>query len=95
MKLFRCSLWLFLLPLLLCMPAHAQLNPDVSSDTAQWYNKTHAIREVTVKKKRQRYQRKNNPAVELMRRVIAAKHLTLPTSRNVHTDTFADCRKYQ
>ena len=55
MKLFRCSLWLFLLPLLLCMPAHAQLNPDVSSDTAQWYNKTHAIREVTVKEKRQRY----------------------------------------
>lgn len=95
MKLFRCSLWLFLLPLLLCMPAHAQLNPDVSSDTAQWYNKTHAIREVTVKKKRQRYQRKNNPAVELMRRVIAAKHLTLPTSRNLHTDSFADCRKYQ
>lgn len=32
--------------------------------------------EVTVKTKRQRYSRKNNPAVELMRRVVAAKKKT-------------------
>lgn len=32
--------------------------------------------EVTVKAKRQRYSRKNNPAVELMRRVVAAKKKT-------------------
>lgn len=31
------------------------------------------LQEVTVKEKRQKYSRKNNPAVELMRRVIAAK----------------------
>lgn len=35
-----------------------------------------ALNEVTVKKKRTRYSRKNNPAVELMRKVIAHKKLT-------------------
>ena len=34
---------------------------------------TKMLQNVTVKAKRQRYRRKNNPAVELMRRVIAAK----------------------
>lgn len=34
------------------------------------------LAEVTVKSKSSRYSRKNNPAVELMRRVIAAKRLT-------------------
>ncbi len=34
------------------------------------------LAEVTVKAKRQRYSRKNNPAVELMRRVVAAKKET-------------------
>ena len=34
------------------------------------------LAEVTVKAKRQRYSRKDNPAVELMRRVVAAKKKT-------------------
>jgi len=37
---------------------------------------TRALKEVTVKTKRRRYSRKNNPAVELMRKVIAAKKRT-------------------
>ena len=38
--------------------------------------------EVTVKAKRQRYSRKNNPAVELMRRVVAAKKKTDLTQKD-------------
>lgn len=34
------------------------------------------LAEVTAKAKRQKYSRKNNPAVELMRRVVAAKKKT-------------------
>ena len=37
---------------------------------------TKTLKEVTVKSKRSRYSRKNNPAVELMRKVIAAKKRT-------------------
>lgn len=37
---------------------------------------TRTLKEVTVKTKRRRYSRKNNPAVELMRKVIAAKKKT-------------------
>lgn len=37
---------------------------------------SHALKEVVVKSKRGHYRRKNNPAVELMRRVIAAKKKT-------------------
>ena len=36
----------------------------------------HELSEVTVKTRRKRYSRKNNPAVELMRRVVAAKKKT-------------------
>ena len=43
-----------------------RLNIKMKADTKMLQN-------VTVKAKRQRYRRKNNPAVELMRRVIAAK----------------------
>ena len=67
---------LLVLFLLLPLPAwlcHAQPGSGLDADTAKWYNKTHHIREVTVSKKRGRYVRKGNPAVELMRRVIAAK----------------------
>lgn len=46
---------------------------DVDGDTTRWYNKNYILREVTVAKKRAKYSRKNNPAVELMRKVIAAK----------------------
>lgn len=52
---------------------HAQLNPELSMDTARWYNRTHAIREVVVATQRKHYSRKNNPAVEVMRQVIANK----------------------
>ncbi len=61
---------------MLCMPLHAQLNPDVDSDTTKWFNRTHHIDNVEVKAKRQRYSRKNNPAVELMKKVIAHKRQT-------------------
>lgn len=37
------------------------------------YHEDRELQEVTVKPKRQRYKRKGNPAVELMRKVIAAK----------------------
>ncbi len=37
---------------------------------------SHTLKEVVVKSKRERYKRKDNPAVELMRRVIAAKERT-------------------
>lgn len=54
----------------------AQINPAMSNDTSKWYNRTHSVGEITVKSKRTRYSRKNNPAVELMKKVIAAKKRT-------------------
>jgi hypothetical protein len=51
---------------------------------------THQIGEVTVKAKHKRYRRKNNPAVELMRRVIAAKKLT-----DLRNHDFFEYTKYQ
>ena len=36
----------------------------------------YALEEVVIKPKKQRYSRKNNPAVELMKKVVAAKELT-------------------
>ena len=55
------------------MPAHAQLNIDVDSDTTKWFNRTQHIGNVDVLAQRGRYSRKDNPAVELMRKVISAK----------------------
>lgn len=57
---------LFLLPFLLSftLALHAQVKEVV---------REHDMKEVTVKPKRQRYRRKENPAVELMKKVIAAK----------------------
>ena len=49
---------------------------QADTDTTKWYNRTHKLNEVTVSSRRQRYSRKNNPAVELMRKVIAAKRRT-------------------
>ena len=60
----------------LCLPLQAQLNDDVDKDTTKWFNRTQRIDEVTVRAKREKYNRKNNPAVELMKRVIAAKRQT-------------------
>lgn len=51
---------------------------------------TKTLGEVTVKSKRQRYSRKNNPAVELMRKVIARKKQTDLTNRDYYQYT-----KYQ
>lgn len=76
--------------LLNVLSARAQSGEEISSDTTQWYNKTHQIQEVTVRKKRQRYRRKDNPAVELMRKVIAAKDSCSPRSRD-----YCQYRKYQ
>ena len=47
----------------------ARLNIKLKPDNQQ-------LSEVTVKARRERYSRKNNPAVELMRRVVAAKKKT-------------------
>ena len=53
---------------------------DVSDDSEKLFislrQDAKALKEVTVKKKRTRYSRKNNPAVELMKRVIANKKQT-------------------
>lgn len=66
-----------LLLLLSSVPgARAQLNPDIGGDTAKWYNRVHQLGEVTVRSKRSKYSRKDNPAVELMKKVIAAKKRT-------------------
>lgn len=48
------------------------------------------IKEVEVKKKRVRYSRKNNPAVEMMRKVIAAKEKT-----DLHNKDYFSYDKYQ
>lgn len=50
----------------------------------------HSISEVLVKSKRERYSRKNNPAVELMRRVIAAKKRT-----DLQNHNYYQFNKYQ
>ncbi len=48
------------------------------------------LKEVTVKSKRGRYSRKNNPAVEMMKKVVAAKKLTDLSNRD-----FYQYNKYQ
>lgn len=48
------------------------------------------LKEVLVKPKRQRYRRKDNPAVELMRKVIAAK-----AEHNLEQNDFVRYNKYQ
>ena len=68
----------------LCLPLQAQLNDDVDKDTTKWFNRTQRIDEVTVRAKREKYSRKNNPAVELMKRVIAAKRQTDLTNHDYY-----------
>ncbi len=51
---------------------------------------TKAIREVEIKRKRVRYSRKDNPAVEMMRKVIAAKEKT-----DLHNKDYFSYDKYQ
>ena len=48
------------------------------------------LKEVTIKTKRQRYSRKNNPAVEMMKKVIAAKKQT-----NLDNRDYYQYNKYQ
>ncbi len=48
------------------------------------------IKEVEIKKKKQRYSRKNNPAVEMMKKVIAAKEKT-----DLHEQDYFSYDKYQ
>ncbi len=69
----------------------AQSNNGIDeNDTTLWYNRNHTIKEVTVKGGRSKYKRKNNPAVELMKKVIAAKKRT-----NLHNRDFYSVDKYQ
>ena len=83
--------WLILLFVSFCgLKAAAQANPDVSRDTTKWFNRTHRVSEITVRSKRSRYSRKNNPAVELMKKVIAAKKKTDLENRDYYR-----YRKYQ
>ena len=49
-----------------------------------------SLSEVVIKQKRERYSRKNNPAVELMKRVIAAKKRT-----NLENNDYYQYNKYQ
>ena len=51
---------------------------------------TKMLKEVTIKTKRQRYSRKNNPAVEMMKKVVAAKKKTDLDNRD-----FYQYNKYQ
>ena len=49
-----------------------------------------SLKEVVIKQKRERYSRKNNPAVDLMKRVIAAKQRT-----NLENHDYYQYNKYQ
>lgn len=50
-------------------------------DSVQWYDRVHELDGITVDKRRGSYSRKDNPAVELMKRVIGHKRMTDPTHR--------------
>ncbi len=56
--------------------AHATIagyNGRTDGDSVRWYERVQRLDEVTVTTRRKHYSRKNNPAVELMKKVIAAK----------------------
>ena len=67
---------------------------DISDDSEKLFvsmrQDSKSLNEVTVKKKRTRYSRKNNPAVELMKRVIAQKKRT-----NLENRDYYQFQKYQ
>ena len=54
---------------------YAQPNFELSKDTSKWFNRTQQLQGITIESKRSRYSRKNNPAVELMRKVIEKKRV--------------------
>ena len=62
---------------------YAQRNSELSKDTSKWFNRTQQLQGITIESKRSRYSRKNNPAVELMRKVIEKKRVNELTSRRV------------
>ena len=61
----------------------AQPNSELSKDTSKWFNRTQQLQGITIESKRSRYSRKNNPAVELMRKVIEKKRVNELTSGRV------------
>lgn len=63
---------------------------DKQNSTIKLYRNDLLLKEVVVKAKHQRYRRKGNPAVELMRRVIANKHINQITNHDYYRFT-----KYQ
>lgn len=74
---------LLILPMLALFTVQAVANAvddmrycRTAADTVKWYDRIQQLGEVTVTTHRRRYSRKNNPAVELMRKVIAAKKRT-------------------
>ncbi len=82
---------LILLMLFIAVPDTWAQNDGLDlGDTTLWYNRTHEIKEVTVKGGRSKYSRKNNPAVELMKKVVAAKKRT-----NLHNRDYYSMDKYQ
>ena len=62
---------------------YAQPNSELSKDTSKWFNRTQQLLGITIESKRSRYSRKNNPAVELMRKVIEKKRVNELTSGRV------------
>ncbi len=78
--------------LLFAAVTHAWARPDgaVVPDTGRWYNRTHQLQEVTVNGGRSKYSRKNNPAVELMKKVVAAKKRS-----SLHNRDFYSYDKYR
>lgn len=74
----------------MCLSVFAEQRPGLAADTTKWYERTHTISEVTVSSRRHRYRRKNNPAVELMRKVIKAKSVT-----DIDKKPFCQYQKYQ
>lgn len=71
-------------------PDVAHREQQTPRDTTKWYDRVQHLRELTVTTSRKKYSRRNNPAVELMRRVIAAKRRTDLASRD-----FYSYEKYQ
>ena len=82
-------------PLTFSAVGYVSQTVNVSEKTKSRFNirlrpDTKTLKEVTVKAKRQRYSRKNNPAVELMKKVVAHKKLT-----NLNNRDYYQYNKYQ
>ena len=71
----RCVLLITVMLALVPLAGMAQ------EDSVQWYDRVHELEGITIDKKREAYSRKDNPAVELMKKVIGHKRMTDPTQR--------------